>query len=134
KAAVYPLDLRPKISIDAFLTAFRNSLVVEHLSGQLAVFRKVKDPCRSYEIRHGGTMTLPIGSYCYSWGCGELFHIKDKTRFKLTEPEEAMIQKLFRSRKLRQVEFTLDRETRESDAFSRLRKRLGLDFVKAEAS
>jgi predicted O-methyltransferase YrrM len=74
-------DMRPKIAVDAFLTAYRNNLEIVHFAYQVIV-RKKDNPC--------GYAQSPVAGYCYKWFTGELL-TKDQKPVRLSDSESKTI-------------------------------------------
>jgi len=123
-----PEDLRPKVAIDSFLTAFRNELEIIHKGGQLI--------CRKKESRYpkNAAYHTVIGDYFYVWSVylympeHGLFD-KDAKKIPLSPEEESMIQSIIKKRRFGQVDIKVDSEWLGNERFIQLRDKLMLEII-----
>lgn len=85
----FPTDLRPKISIDTFLTAFGDELEVVHKDYQVVVRKKVP-PCKKLHCSS-------IGNYGYAWYERALYDLKNYQLVQLSEQEKLALERFLRS-------------------------------------
>jgi hypothetical protein len=84
----YPLEMRPKVAIDAFIAAFADELDVVHDSYQLVV---KKNPVRCPML-----YCSAVGSYGYVWTERMLFDLTSGKRVSLTEKETSVMENFLR--------------------------------------
>lgn len=85
-----PAELRPKVAIDGFVSAFRNTVIVEHKGYQMAL-RKATHVC----IRRMWQCSR-FGDYSYDWREGVLY--RGDEDFELSGPERKLLEHLIRSK------------------------------------
>lgn len=116
-----PSELCPKVSIDAFITAFQHVLVVEFRDYQVIV-RKSRD-CRP--MNWG---CAPIGTnHVYDWLNQELTAISDGGLVDLTREEIAILEMVGRSKPFGSTEYLLPNELIQSREYQSLKSRLQFD-------
>jgi hypothetical protein len=111
-----PVDLRPQVAIDAFITAFRNSLDL--------VLRDYQVFLRKREIPAGVLMTA--GDYLYDWAKKELLHRPTGKLVPLSEKERALFEKLLNSRKFGETQFSPSPDLLQDSGFLPLMVKLRL--------
>lgn len=122
-APEFPTELRPEVSIDAFITAFRDELRVVHRGYQVIV-QRFADPCP------GASSSL--GPYCYYWAWGEsgggrlLVDPRTDARVALSDEELELVEELLRSRPFGTEEIRVRPGLADSGALDRLRRRLDI--------
>ncbi len=84
----WPLEFRPQVAVDAFLTVYRNDLEVVH-RGEQVIIRKVEMPT-PYILR--------LGDYAYFWRQQQLCRIGEQTQTTPGSGEQAAIARLAMSR------------------------------------
>jgi predicted O-methyltransferase YrrM len=119
-----PVELRPRMSIDVFLTAHRAEIELVHRDYQVMV-RKVANPCEPKDY------CTPIGQYQYYWRSFEL-RSGEGTKVELNPDETRMIEGLVLSRKIGQTDYPVPKEIRESPQFKAMVERLDLDLPRAQ--
>jgi len=117
-----PIELRPKIAIDAFITAYRNYIEVVHHEKQV-ILRKRK-------ISHKSS--FHIGQYVYSWRRKKLYCHGKNEPIELSDTETVLIKRLIKSRKFGEIKFSPDNELFKNEEFINLIKRLKLEFGESE--
>jgi len=117
---ILPLDLRPRIAIDAFIAAFKNELMIEHSAYQV-ILKKRKPTSCPYNC-------VDFGQYTYFWNNKELYLPDKNEPIQLSEGEKKLIDKLIMSRKPEDIGFPLNSEALKDSVFLNLRKRLNLDL------
>jgi len=115
---IYPIELRPRIAIDAFITVHRNNLELVH-SKYTSIIRK----------RKGGSAYLSLGPYEFNWGEKNLYKADSKELVPLADKEKQLIEKLFLRRGFGEVKFSPPPELLEDADFKKLTDRLKLDFL-----
>jgi predicted O-methyltransferase YrrM len=125
-----PVELLPKIAIDSFITAYRNSLEVVRSDYQLFI-KKRQDGCLQYtDISSIGCS--PIGQYIYVWNYdkkNELYRAGDlRSPVPLTQADRALIEKLLRETEFGSDKLMLEAKMFEDQEFLRLREKLNLDM------
>ncbi len=121
KRKEYPAELRPGVTIDAFITAYRNYLDVIH-PGYQAIVRKKEGPAPSDPYR-----TI-LGEYVYVWEKRELRRRSDQRPVELSEAERHLLETLVRSRPFGETAFVVDpRQALDAD-LEALRDHLGIEF------
>ena len=98
KMEEYPAEVRPGVSIQAFITAYRNYLEVVHLDYQ-AIVRKKKGPALDDPY-----LTV-LGDYAYAWETRELRRRDDGTPVDLSDAERTLLEDLIRSRPFGETAF-----------------------------
>ncbi len=98
KMEEYPAEVRPGVSIQSFITAYRNYLELVHLDYQ-AIVRK----------KEGPTLADPyltvLGDYAYAWEDRELRRREDGARVDLSDAERDLLEDLIRSRPFGETAF-----------------------------
>lgn len=97
----WPLEFRPRTSIDAFLTVFRNDLEVLIRQDQVIV-RKV-EMSQPYVLR--------LGDHAFLWRLGELVEIGVQGSSVPTADQLTVIERLAQSRGFGQTDFELGPES-----------------------
>jgi predicted O-methyltransferase YrrM len=116
----WPLDLRPELTINAFLTAYSQEL--ELISRENDVFvRKVARLCESYYCSNF------FGGYVYDWQEQQLLVLDGNREVELSEAERKLVEEILAGLRPGQVEIELTPKQRQNPIFQRLRDRLGLD-------
>jgi len=118
KTGAAPLELRPQVVIDAFITAYRNSLETLHF-GRQCILRKKADPAPY----------LSFGQYNYDWDEQSLYTAGQKERVPLSDKETELVRKLFMGRGVGEVAFSPAPEMLVDPDFIALKERLKLDFI-----
>jgi predicted O-methyltransferase YrrM len=116
----HPDELKPKVVIDAFITAFRDELKIVHRGWQLAV-QRVADPCP--------WVCSSLGPYEYHWkddGSGTLVDPRTKARVPLSDAESKVVQGLLKSRPFGTVDIVVPPETANHERVKALRKKLNI--------
>lgn len=98
KMEEYPAEVRPGVSIQAFITAYRNYLDLVHLDYQ-AIVRKKEGPALADPY-----LTV-LGDYAYAWEDRELRRREDGARVDLTDAERELLEDLIRSRPFGETAF-----------------------------
>ena len=119
----FPTELKPEVSIDAFITAFRDELRVVHRGWQVIVERRT-DPCP------GSSSSL--GPYCYYWDWNEasgknlLVDPRTNAKVPLNDDERTLIEDLLRARPFGHGEIQVSPDIADSVALEKLRARLDI--------
>jgi len=129
-----PEELRPKIAIDSFITAYRNYVEVVH-RGYQVIIRKRKSPY-AY-LRISGAGYTPIGQYIYVWDWWNNEKNKLYSRYigepiELSDKERGLIERLIKSTKFGRARLFLGEKMSEDEDFINLSERLKLDFTNIE--
>ena len=98
KREEYPAEVRPGVSIEAFITAYRNFLEVVHLDYQ-AIVRKQQGPDLADPY-----LTI-LGDYAYAWEDRDLRRRDNGERVDLSEAERELLEDLMRSRPFGETAF-----------------------------
>ena len=98
KREEYPAEVRPGVSIEAFITAYRNFLEVVHLDYQ-AIVRKKQGPDLADPY-----LTI-LGDYAYAWEDRDLRRRDNGERVDLSEAERELLEDLMRSRPFGETAF-----------------------------
>ena len=98
KREEYPAEVRPGVSIESFITAYRNFLELVHLDYQ-AIVRKKEGPDLADPY-----LTI-LGDYAYAWEDRELRRRDDGKRVDLSESERELLEDLIRSRPFGETAF-----------------------------
>jgi len=114
-----PVELRPQLAIDAFITTHRN-LVEQIYFGSQVILKKVKPVFSSSKY------FFPIGQYVYLWRQKKLYVAKTKEPIKLSDKEKELIERLIKSRKFGEINFSPDNGILKDEDFLNLKKRLEL--------
>ena len=112
-----PSDLRPQVSIDSFLTAFRNFLDIVTHSYQVIIRRKPAWPGQ-----------FPLGPYAFYWDKNELCLSGPDDKVELTDKEKEIIKELIQSRRFGEINYSPDPYILASPGFEELKKRLNLEI------
>jgi len=115
-AKILPLELRPQVAIDAFITAHRNSLEIVYNSDSQRIFRK----------QAGGASYLSFGQYEYYWNEKNLYTAGKKELVPLSDKEKELIGKLFMGRGFGKIKFSPTPEMLLDADFVKLKERLKL--------
>lgn len=113
-----PVELRPRIAVDAFITCFRNYIEVVS-SGYQRILKKRK-------ITFSSRSSFPVGQYEYSWGKKILYRSGTNESIELSDIEKNLIERLIRSRKFGETKFSPENELLNDEMFLNLIERLGL--------
>jgi predicted O-methyltransferase YrrM len=127
----FPMELKPKFAIDAFITAFRDELIVAHREWQVIV-KKKKDACPG--------MCSSLGPYQYHWNwwdppeeegqgrsnLGVLYDPRTNARVPLNDEELMLVEELLRSRPIGVDGILLRADSPSSDEVMRLRRKLDI--------
>jgi predicted O-methyltransferase YrrM len=116
-----PIELLPRMAIDAFITAYRNEIDVLHHEYQVFVRRK-PNPCVPKDY------CSPVGQYNYFWRALELHRRSDNALIELTDEERALIELIARSKRIGEVGFYLDPRFVASPPYVALSKKLELQL------
>lgn len=114
-----PIELLPRLAIDAFITAYRNEIDVLHHDYQVFVRRK-QNPCVPKDY------CSPVGQYNYFWRTLELRRRSDDARVELSADERQLIELIARSKQIGEVGFHLDPRFVASPEYVALAARLEL--------
>ncbi len=98
KREEYPAEVRPGVSIEAFITAYRNFLELVHLDYQ-AIVRKKQGPDLADPY-----LTV-LGAYHYAWEDRELRRRDNGERVDLSDSEKELLEDLMRSRPFGETAF-----------------------------
>lgn len=118
----YPDELRPRAAVDSFVTAYRNYVEVVHRCYQI-ILRKIDNPCEASKWD-----CSPIGEYLYRWPPRKLVSRQTDRPIPLTEEENALLQRIIKSRRFGEKRYHLDREIRNHPAFASLKEKLKLEL------
>lgn len=117
----WPVELRPRVAIDAFITAYRNYLEVVEKGNQQVILKKLKINIASEDLS-------PLGQYEYSWWRKKLYRSGTNEEIEVSELEKRIIEDILRSRKFGEAKFNPDDSLLKDETFINLRKRLNLDL------
>lgn len=116
-----PQDLKPKISIDCFITVYRNEIEKLYKGYQVIITKKQK--------RKDGL--LRIGQYeyqkKYKWEKGRCFNSATNKEIKLSDSETALIENLFNMRRFGELKFSPTVEMLNDINFKKLKEKLNLN-------
>ena len=124
-----PAELTPKIAIDSFITAYRNSLEIIYRGADLFI-KKREDLCSRLSSFPIGCS--PVGQYVYVWnwnGENELYPQDLSEPIELSNREKLLIEQLIKSTEFGESKLSLECEIAEDKDFIHLRERLDLSFV-----
>ena len=114
-----PVELRPHLSIDAFVTAYRHELELVH-KGYQVILRKRTNPCAPKDY------CSPLGDYQYHWRDHEL---RKGTEVVALEPREReLVELVIRSRNIGETTYTISPQMRAEPELQRLAQKLGLSL------
>lgn len=116
--AALPDELRPHLAIDAFVSAYRNSLDVVHKAYQM-VLRK-----RPFTCPGRTSKCSRLGEYAYDWEQKVLF--RDVGEVALSESERRLVEALIRGRRGDGLTIEVDAALAGSEGLATLADRLGL--------
>lgn len=114
-----PLELLPRLAIDAFITAYRNEIELVHRDYQVFVRRK-PNPCVPKDY------CSPIGQYNYFWRALELRRRSDGALVQLSDDERKLVELIAKSKQIGEVGFHLDPRFVASPEYVALAARLEL--------
>ncbi len=117
KSKEFPDELRPQLAVDAFITAFRNYLVVVH-RGYQAILKKLGD----FRISDYSSY---LGNYGYDWLTGTLRSTDTGQPIPTTNTERGLIPTILRSKPFGDRVIRLDEEVAADPRAKVLLKRLG---------
>ncbi len=120
-ATRYSEELRPRVAIDSFITAYRHTVEVLHRCYQV-IIKKRANPCPKFA--HS-----PIGKYCYSWRQRQLFTATEKKVVPLNSNEADLIEEMIKSRNFGEVSFSPDKLLTDNPQFSELAAGLELQSL-----
>ncbi|MBN1224713.1 MAG: class I SAM-dependent methyltransferase, partial [Candidatus Aminicenantes bacterium] len=115
-----PPELKPGPAIDAFVTMYRDFLVVIHRCYQLMA-------CKQHNLCAGTEFCSWIGSYAYLWKEGVLKSPKGLR--SLNDRERAYIKALLRSRRTGRTDMAAPAKFVDEEGFIEFIRRLGLESV-----
>ncbi len=113
-----PMELRPQIAIDAFVTSYRNELELMHRGYQVFVRRR-PNPCEVKDY------CSPIGQYRYYWRELELRDGEGDV-VETTPQERQLLEVIARSKRVGDVGFSFDPRFVASPEFQALKTKLHL--------
>lgn len=114
----WPLEFRPQIAIDSFLTVFRNDLQVVHRGFQLVI--------RKQELQV--PYMLRLGDYAYYWRQQKLYRIGEQQPTVLSDEEHLAIAALATARGFGQCGYVPPEESAQSASLTELLKRLEIEL------
>ena len=119
---ILPIDLRPKLAIDTFLTSFGNEIETVHRGYQIFV-RKIEARCPQYKC-------TPLGRYSYAWKIrgNELIEIDTDRVVPLTEREQELVEQYAKNKPLGSMDPVLDPVIARDPVFVLLASRLHWDL------
>jgi predicted O-methyltransferase YrrM len=130
----FPEELRPKIAIDSFVTAYRNYVKVVHRGYQVFI-KKQEGPCASLP-KPRSLGCSPIGQYLYFWYFDDtqnkLSHKETGESVKLSAKEKLFIERLATSKRFGETGLFLDKQMSKDKDFINLTERLKLDLTNAK--
>lgn len=115
-----PDELRPRLAVDAFLSANRYTVEVLRAGYQMFLRKRAKTACAWKE---GCT---PIGKYRYQWWERKLYEGSSRDAEELSKDEVAALEALLRSRRFGQVELEPPDSVKRLPGFGSLKVKLGL--------
>jgi hypothetical protein len=121
----FPVELRPRFAINAFIITHRNYLDIVHFGRQ--IFIKKRDQVFK-DWR--GKFFIPVGQYMYHWRDKKLFYTdtKEPVDLLLTNEEKALLEQYIKSRDYLDKNLTPNDKILKNEAFIALRKKLDLDI------
>lgn len=120
KGGVLPMELRPRVAVDMFLTAHRSELELVHRGYQIMV-RKVENPCQPTDY------CTPLGQYQYYWRALELRDSEGK-KVTISPAETRLLEGLALSYPVGAVQLQVPKQVKESPEFKALAARLELEL------
>lgn len=114
----WPAEIRPKVAIDAFITAYRHQLKLVHRGYQIIVEKRAH-PCNANAYRES-----PVGSYCYHWVTGKFVRQSDRKAVEISTGEKAIIEAIARSAPFGEIDPVLDPGLRAQPEYQGLNRRL----------
>jgi predicted O-methyltransferase YrrM len=118
-----PPELRPGHAIDAFITLFRDSLVVRHRCYQVIV-QKIENPCQGREH------CSPFGPYEYDWRARRLVRVDGRSAPELDREETDLIEEIINGRRYGYTEYEVPADRRQRSDFVQLSTKIDLSFVR----
>jgi len=119
--SVTPPELLPRPAIDAFISAFRNSVKVVHKGYQVGI-RKRPDACS-----RGREQCSTLGEYSYDWRRGVLY--RGEEDIEISENERKVLEALIRSKRGDALTLRFHSNLLKMAIFRNLDSRLGLGIV-----
>jgi predicted O-methyltransferase YrrM len=116
---VLPVELRPHLAIDAFITAYRQEIEVVHRGYQVIV-RKRANPCAVKDY------CSPLGDYQYHWRDHQLR--KGEQVIALDAAELALVERLIAAKKIGDTSYALSPEQRAAVDLQALQSKLALEL------
>lgn len=120
KGGVLPMELRPRVAVDMFLTAHRSELELVHRGYQVMV-RKVENPCEPKDY------CTPLGQYQYYWRAFELRDSEGK-KVTISPAETRLLEGLALSYPVGAIQLRVPKQVKESAEFKALAARLELNL------
>lgn len=127
RAGQLPDELRPQIAIDAFITAYRNSIELIHRDYQVFI-KKREGFCERFPVPPAGCS--PLGQYVYVWnwtGAHQLYRRDTGEPVTLSDKERGLIEKALISARFGEATLRLDSALSKDRDFMQLCGRLHLD-------
>jgi len=120
KGGVLPMELRPRVAVDMFVTAHRGELELVHRDYQVIV-RKVENPCKPKDY------CTPIGQYQYYWRALELRDSEGK-KVEVSPQETRLLEGLASSYQVGALRYMIPKPVQDSAEFKALVEKLSLDI------
>jgi hypothetical protein len=111
----FPVELRPQVAVDSFITVFRNLLDVVYHSNQVIIRKEKRSP-----------WSFPFGQFAFYWGGHTLRGSNRDQNVKLSNKEKEIVERVILSRKLGEVAYSPDRSLLSDESFLALENRLNL--------
>ena len=117
----FPAELLPRTAIDAFITAYRDSLEIIHRDFQV-ILRKRENPCL-LEFA-----CSPIGKARYHWMRKKLYDAETGKPIEISGKDEAWIRELIKSREWGDNRYLMEPRVLKDEAFIALTEKIGLEM------
>lgn len=122
----WPLDMRPEVAIDAFLTSFGEDLEIMRKGREVWVRKSPALPDCYYCSRF-------FDGWVYEWLEEKLMTLEDRTEVELSDAERKVVESLYLEREYPEIGMALTGKVLADPAFKSLQKRLGFEVPEASS-
>lgn len=119
-SADIPMDLKPRLAIDTFITSYGDFIEILEQNYQV-ILRKRKAFYRCPRCS-------AFGQYLFSWDQEELYRKGTAEPIEISNEEKDLIEELIKSRKFGQSGYSIEGKISKDKTFVNLKERLKLDF------
>jgi predicted O-methyltransferase YrrM len=119
KAEEWPLDNRPEVAINAFLTAFGEDLEIVR-TGREVWIRKLGQLPNCYHCSRF------FDAWMYDWDQSKLLTVEDQEEIELTDAERELVESIYLERRYPELGMALSEGVVSNPTFKKLQERLGI--------